>query len=76
MLDERLGRTPTDRICTDSKNLSTDGQTGITDGTEIRVRGPAVGRKDRDTFVSGKTKQDAVPRPTVHEVVRRAGQPP
>ncbi|MFE4626085.1 transposase family protein [Streptomyces mirabilis] len=55
-----MGRTPTDRVCTDSKILGTDGQTGITDGTDIRVRRPAVGRKDRDTFVSGKTKQDAV----------------
>ncbi|MGW1958370.1 transposase family protein [Streptomyces sp. NPDC001920] len=34
--------------------------TGIIDGTEIRVRRPAAGRKDRDKFVSGKTKQNAV----------------
>ncbi|MEU5489395.1 transposase family protein [Streptomyces sp. NPDC020196] len=36
------------------------GQTGIIDGTEIRVRRPAVGRKDRDTFISGKNKQNAI----------------
>ncbi|QEV04532.1 transposase family protein [Streptomyces prasinus] len=29
-------------------------------GTEIRVRRPAAGRKDRDTFISGKNKQNAV----------------
>ncbi|MGW2426854.1 transposase family protein [Streptomyces sp. NPDC001709] len=40
--------------------LGVDGQTGIIDGTEIRVRRPAAGRKDRDKFVSGKTKQNAV----------------
>ncbi|WP_235613647.1 transposase family protein [Streptomyces olivochromogenes] len=33
--------------------------TGIIDGTEIRVRCPAIGRKDRDTFISGKSKQNA-----------------
>ncbi|MEW9513652.1 transposase family protein [Streptomyces bacillaris] len=36
------------------------GETGIIDGTEIRVRRPAVGRKDRDKFISGKNKQNAV----------------
>ncbi|WP_234338443.1 transposase [Streptomyces sp. NRRL F-5727] len=36
------------------------GQTGIIDGTEIRVRRPAAGHKDRDTFISGKSKQNAV----------------
>ncbi|MFE2218430.1 transposase family protein, partial [Streptomyces canus] len=40
--------------------LGAGGQTGIIDGTEIRVRRPAAGRKDRDKFVSGKTKQNAV----------------
>ncbi|WP_432198142.1 transposase family protein [Streptomyces sp. bgisy027] len=40
--------------------LGVDGRTGIIDGTEIRVRRPAAGRKDRDKFVSGKTKQNAV----------------
>ncbi|MGP4006646.1 transposase family protein [Streptomyces sp. 4N124] len=34
--------------------------TGIIDGTEIRVRRPAAGRKDRDKFVSGKAKKNAV----------------
>jgi hypothetical protein len=34
-------------------HLGTDRKTGIIDGTEIRVRRPAVGRKDRDTFISG-----------------------
>ncbi|MFD8012776.1 transposase family protein [Streptomyces sp. NPDC058955] len=41
-------------------HLSASGQTGIIDGTEIRVRRPAAGRKDRDTFISGKNKQNAV----------------
>jgi hypothetical protein len=36
------------------------GKTGIIDGTEIRVRRPAQGRKDRDEFISGKNKQNAV----------------
>ncbi|WP_317453495.1 transposase family protein [Streptomyces sp. CBMA152] len=36
------------------------GGTGIIDGTAVRVRRPVAGRKDRDTFVSGKTKQNAV----------------
>ncbi|MEU3345876.1 transposase family protein [Streptomyces sp. NPDC006700] len=36
------------------------GKTGIIDGTEIRVRRPAAGRKDRDTFISGKSRQNAV----------------
>ncbi|MFG3287531.1 transposase family protein [Streptomyces sp. NPDC048179] len=40
--------------------LGVDSGTGIIDGTEIRVRRPAAGRKDRDKFVSGKTKQNAV----------------
>ncbi|WP_234364787.1 transposase [Streptomyces sp. WAC04657] len=41
-------------------HLGASGQTGIIDGTEIRVRRPAAGRKDRDTFISGKSKQNAV----------------
>ncbi|MGA5200380.1 transposase family protein [Streptomyces variegatus] len=41
-------------------HLSSSGTTGIIDGTEIRVRRPAAGRKDRDTFISGKNKQNAV----------------
>jgi hypothetical protein len=41
-------------------HLGTDGKTGIVDGTEIRVRRPAAGRKDRDKFISGKSKQNAV----------------
>ncbi|MGW6007639.1 transposase family protein [Streptomyces sp. NPDC055210] len=40
--------------------LGVDGRTGIIDGMEIRVRRPAAGRKDRDKFNSGKTKQNAV----------------
>ncbi|MFF6969613.1 transposase family protein [Streptomyces anthocyanicus] len=35
-------------------------KSGIIDGTEIRVRHPAAGRKDRDKFISGKSKQNAV----------------
>ncbi|MGW2586471.1 transposase family protein [Streptomyces virginiae] len=41
-------------------HLGAGGQTGIIDGTEIRVRRPAAGRKDRDKFISGKNKQNAV----------------
>ncbi|MFH8804890.1 transposase family protein [Streptomyces sp. NPDC017936] len=41
-------------------HLGAGGKTGIIDGTEIRVRRPATGRKDRDTFISGKNKQNAV----------------
>ncbi|WP_308307653.1 transposase family protein [Streptomyces sp. ISL-10] len=35
-------------------------KTGNIDGTAIRVRRPAAGRKDRDRFLSGKNKQNAV----------------
>ncbi|WP_260327393.1 transposase [Streptomyces sp. TLI_185] len=41
-------------------HLGAGGRTGIIDGTEIRARRPAAGRKARDKFVSGKTKQNAV----------------
>lgn len=41
-------------------HLDAGGKTGIIDGTEIRVRRPAAGRKDRDNFISGKSKQNAV----------------
>ncbi|MCX5443844.1 transposase [Streptomyces sp. NBC_00063] len=41
-------------------HLGADGKTGIIDGTEIRVRPPAAGRKDREKFISGKNKQNAV----------------
>ncbi|WP_405747319.1 transposase [Streptomyces sp. NBC_01525] len=40
--------------------LGADGRTGIIDGTEVRVRRPAAGRKDREKFISGKNKQNAV----------------
>lgn len=41
-------------------HLGATGMTGIIDGTEIRVRRPAVGRTHRDKFISGKSKQNAV----------------
>ncbi|UXY25060.1 transposase (plasmid) [Streptomyces cynarae] len=41
-------------------HLRASRKAGIVDGTEIRVRRPAAGRKDRDKFVSGKNKQNAV----------------
>jgi hypothetical protein len=41
-------------------HLDADGRTGIIDGTEIQVRRPAVGHKDREAFISGKNKQNAV----------------
>ncbi|MGF0175930.1 transposase family protein [Streptomyces sp. Marseille-Q5077] len=51
------------RLCTLAEvieHLGADGQTGIIDGTEIRVRRPAAGRKDRDKCVSGETQQNSV----------------
>ncbi|MFJ8784618.1 transposase family protein [Streptomyces sp. NPDC102476] len=41
-------------------HLGSDGQTGIIDGTKVRGRRPAAGRKDREKFISGKNKQNAV----------------
>ncbi|WP_326741085.1 transposase family protein [Streptomyces cyaneofuscatus] len=41
-------------------HLGASGTADIIDGTEIRVRRPAAGRKDRDKFISGKNKQNAV----------------
>ncbi|MFE2854437.1 transposase family protein [Streptomyces lavendulae] len=41
-------------------DLGASGQTGIIDGTEIRVRRLAAGHKDREKFISGKNKQNAV----------------
>ncbi|MFD9099435.1 transposase family protein [Streptomyces collinus] len=41
-------------------HLGVTGKAGIIDGTEIRVRRPAAGCKDRDKFISGKNKQNAV----------------
>ncbi|MFJ3937860.1 transposase family protein [Streptomyces parvus] len=41
-------------------HLGASGQTGIINGTEVRVRRPAAGRKDREKFISGKNKQNAV----------------
>ncbi|WP_260470747.1 transposase [Streptomyces sp. RP5T] len=41
-------------------HLGATGKTGIIDGTEIRIRRPAQGREDRDTFISGKNKHNAV----------------
>ncbi|MEU0143989.1 transposase family protein [Streptomyces albidoflavus] len=44
-------------------HLGASGQTGIIGGTEVRVRRPAVGRKDREKFIAGKNKQNAVKSP-------------
>ncbi|MFF7883938.1 transposase family protein [Streptomyces sp. NPDC020794] len=41
-------------------HLGVTGKTGIIDGTGIRARRPAQGRKDREKFISGKNKQNAV----------------
>jgi hypothetical protein len=41
-------------------HLGTSGKSGIIDATEVRVRRPAAGRKDRDTFISGKNTQNTV----------------
>jgi hypothetical protein len=40
--------------------LGASGKTVIIDGTEIRARRPAAGHKDRDRFISGKNKQNAL----------------
>ncbi|MEQ4605898.1 transposase family protein [Streptomyces cavourensis] len=53
-------------------HLGASGTTGIIDGTEIRVRRPAAGRKDRDKFISGKNKQDAVKSMVVTDAEGRA----
>ncbi|MEU3693843.1 helix-turn-helix domain-containing protein [Streptomyces narbonensis] len=42
------------------EHLGANGKTGIIDGTKIQVRRPAAGRKDRDWFISGMNKQNAV----------------
>ncbi|MFF5393311.1 transposase family protein [Streptomyces sp. NPDC013012] len=42
------------------EHLGASGKAGIIDGTEIRVRRPAAGSKERDRFISGKNKQNAV----------------
>ncbi|MFD4361013.1 transposase family protein, partial [Streptomyces anulatus] len=52
-------------------HLGASGTTGIIDGTEIRVRRPAAGRKDRDKFISGKNKQNAVKSMVVTDVEGR-----
>ncbi|MFF9490464.1 transposase family protein [Streptomyces sp. NPDC014676] len=41
-------------------HLDADGKTWVIDGTEIRARWPTTGHEDRDTFISGKNKQNAV----------------
>ncbi|MFE2879014.1 transposase family protein [Streptomyces roseus] len=41
-------------------HLGASAQTEIIDGTEVRVRRPAASRKDREKFISGKNKQNAV----------------
>ncbi|WP_237297271.1 transposase family protein [Streptomyces sp. 3211] len=40
--------------------LGVGGQTGIINSTEIRVHRPTARRKDREKFISGKNKQNAV----------------
>ncbi|MFD4322704.1 transposase family protein [Streptomyces sp. NPDC058548] len=52
-------------------HLGASGQTGIVDGTEIRVRRPAAGRKDRDRSISGKNKQNAVKSMVVTDIKGR-----
>ncbi|MFG2219918.1 MULTISPECIES: transposase family protein [unclassified Streptomyces] len=41
-------------------HLGVTGTAGTIDGTEIRVRRPAVGRTHRDSFISGKSERNAV----------------
>ncbi|MFE1775987.1 hypothetical protein [Streptomyces sp. NPDC059008] len=40
--------------------LGAIGKTGISDETEVRVRRPTAGHRDRDTFMADKSKQNAV----------------
>jgi hypothetical protein len=40
--------------------LGASGQDALLDATEIRVRRPAARRPDRDRFISGKNKQNAI----------------
>jgi DDE superfamily endonuclease/Helix-turn-helix of DDE superfamily endonuclease len=42
------------------EHLGATGATGIIDGTEIRVRRPKAGRQEREVFISGKSRQNAV----------------
>jgi hypothetical protein len=42
------------------EHLGATATIGIMDGTEVRVRRPEAGSKDRDAFVSGKSRQNAV----------------
>ncbi|MEV7872449.1 transposase family protein [Streptomyces sp. NPDC088124] len=62
LLAERGRAVSPTRDCGRWPRLSTgaSAMTGIVDGTEIRVRRPAAGRKDGDQFISGKNKQNAV----------------
>ncbi|MEZ7007218.1 hypothetical protein [Streptomyces sp. AD55] len=55
-------------------HLGASRSTGIIDGTEIRVRRPAAGRKDRDRFVPGRNKQNAVTSMLVTDGERREGR--
>ncbi|GAA4994620.1 hypothetical protein GCM10023205_79240 [Yinghuangia aomiensis] len=41
-------------------DLGATGKTGTADGTETRVRRPVVDRRNRNRFISGKSKQNAV----------------
>ncbi|MET9674670.1 transposase family protein [Streptomyces sp. NPDC006482] len=51
--------------------LGASGQTGIIDGTEIRGRRPAAGRKNREKFISGKNEQNAVKSMVVTDAIGR-----
>ncbi|MEV5176388.1 hypothetical protein AB0L10_36060 [Streptomyces flaveolus] len=59
-------------------HLGTDCKTGIVNGTEIRVQAAGRGHKDRDKFISGKSKQNAVKTMVGHHPCPsvRAGQAP
>ncbi|MFJ6687087.1 transposase family protein [Streptomyces werraensis] len=53
-------RRPASTLAEVIDHLGASGQTGIVDGTEIRFHRPAAGRRDRDTFIAGKNKRNAV----------------
>ncbi|WP_239008942.1 transposase family protein [Streptomyces sp. S8] len=65
------GADPAVRLKQDHRTLRNSVQL-IIDGTEIRVRRPAAGRKDRDKFISGKNKQNAVKSMVVTDAEGRA----
>ncbi|WP_245654556.1 transposase family protein [Streptomyces violens] len=53
------------------ERLGATGQTAIVDATEVRVRRPAAGTPGRNSYVSGKSKQDAMKALILTDAARR-----